>query len=286
MLDNEYLLSMDFCDDLAAVILAPPRDRGCVFVDIFQRIFCANEVMLFVFQGGLAPQVILHITSNALRSSQIQDYRDGLYLTDPFYLALERSATPYALGFHDLLDRDSFEETEFYRRHYAATGLVDEFCYSAFVETDSWLLLSFARSKESGRYSAEEVDHAKRLAPVVNAVLQSSWSGLVKLSPLEPPSRKEEQLYDNLQRARSNFGKSILTDREFEVVQHMLRGYTIDTLAKRLSMAEGTAKVHRRNIYRKLDISSHAELFSLFLAVISSVPLVDDSDPMAQYDQR
>lgn len=285
MLDADFLLSEEWSVDLGSIIVAPLHERGAVFVDVFARVFAASEVMLFNFQGGLSPKVILHRTSNTMRSSQIQEYRDGFYLTDPFYLALERSIEPYALSFRDLIDRDSFEETEFYRRHYAETGLVDEFCYSVRVDPDSWLLLSFARSEESGRYTDEEVLHAKRMAPIVHSVLQSSWQGLAQLSSLDPPSNEEVQLHENLRRARSNFGKSILTEREFEVTQYMLRGYTIDVIAKKLSMAEGTTKVHRRNIYKKLDVGSHAELFSLFLEVISSVPVVGDSDPMAQYDQ-
>ena len=103
MLDAEYFISPAFSIDLAAVIAAPPSQRGAVFLDIFMRVFSASEVMLFSFQGGRAPTVILHRTSNTMRSSQIQDYRDGFYLTDPFYLALERSSAPYALSFRDLI---------------------------------------------------------------------------------------------------------------------------------------------------------------------------------------
>jgi DNA-binding CsgD family transcriptional regulator len=285
-LDADYLLSREWNSDVGSIFAAEGRARVEAFVEIFASLFGASEVMLFNFPRGSPPQVVMHRTEDERRLKQMLEYKGGFYLADPFYLALERTTEPYALNVSDLIDSDAFESTEFYRRHYAETKLVDEFCYTARAEPDSWLLISFARSEALGRYAKGEIFYAKQLEPIVHALLASSWKALADTTPLAPPSREEVQLHADLRRARSNFGRSVLTDREFEVAQHMLRGYTIDVIAKRLGMAEGTTKVHRRNIYRKMDIGSHAELFSLFLEVIGSVPIVGDSDPFASYQQR
>ncbi|MNQ98388.1 transcriptional regulator NarP [compost metagenome] len=45
----------------------------------------------------------------------------------------------------------------------------------------------------------------------------------------------------------------------------MLRGNSSKAIAKRLDISQETVKVHRRNLYSKLGVSSQSELFSLFL---------------------
>lgn len=62
-----------------------------------------------------------------------------------------------------------------------------------------------------------------------------------------------------------DFGSDVLTDREMQVVQLILVGHTSGSISLQLGVSISTVKSHRRNIYGKLEISSQAELFSLFL---------------------
>ena len=64
-------------------------------------------------------------------------------------------------------------------------------------------------------------------------------------------------------------GKSrlpLLTRRELEIVTLILKGHSNLSLAAVLELSMNTVKVHRRQIYSKLNISSQAELFRVFLA--------------------
>ena len=54
-------------------------------------------------------------------------------------------------------------------------------------------------------------------------------------------------------------------ERERQVVELTLRGHSADAIGKRLEISPGTVRIHRRNIYSKLRISSQGELFSLFI---------------------
>ena len=58
----------------------------------------------------------------------------------------------------------------------------------------------------------------------------------------------------------------LLTRRELEIVTLILKGHSNLSLAAVLELSPNTVKVHRRQIYSKLNISSQAELFRLFLA--------------------
>jgi DNA-binding CsgD family transcriptional regulator len=54
-----------------------------------------------------------------------------------------------------------------------------------------------------------------------------------------------------------------LTDKEKEVVELLLKGYTYKGIAERLFISENTMKFHIKNIYQKLNINSKMELIKL-----------------------
>ncbi|KUG40604.1 helix-turn-helix transcriptional regulator [Pseudomonas savastanoi pv. fraxini] len=55
-----------------------------------------------------------------------------------------------------------------------------------------------------------------------------------------------------------------LTGREIEVLKLALSGFSNSEIAGKLSVSPETVKVHRRNLYSKLNIKSQSELFAYF----------------------
>jgi DNA-binding NarL/FixJ family response regulator len=53
--------------------------------------------------------------------------------------------------------------------------------------------------------------------------------------------------------------ESVLTDRQREVMQQLLRGRTIGQIARDLGIAEATAKHHAHAVYAAFDVSSRAD---------------------------
>jgi two-component system, NarL family, nitrate/nitrite response regulator NarL len=51
-----------------------------------------------------------------------------------------------------------------------------------------------------------------------------------------------------------------LTPREIEIVRLVARGLRNKTIAERLSVKEGTVKIHLHNIYEKLHVDGRLEL--------------------------
>jgi DNA-binding CsgD family transcriptional regulator len=80
-----------------------------------------------------------------------------------------------------------------------------------------------------------------------------------------------------------NFASSLLTKREREVLFYMISGYSSALTAQRLHTSEGTIKIHRKSIHRKLDIGSQAELFSLFINCIPFAAPDGATDPLQTY---
>ena len=85
----------------------------------------------------------------------------------------------------------------------------------------------------------------------------------------ELSERHAPAVHDRLETAVEQFGGEILTRREREVVRLLLRGHSVKSTAGVLDLAPGTVKIHRRNIYAKLGISSQSQLFSRFFDFLS-----------------
>lgn len=66
------------------------------------------------------------------------------------------------------------------------------------------------------------------------------------------------------QRAEELIGRSGLSVREREVLDHLRQGRAPKTIAKLLFVSENTVRFHIRNIYQKFDVHSRTELMELF----------------------
>ncbi|MGB5065942.1 MAG: LuxR C-terminal-related transcriptional regulator, partial [Albidovulum sp.] len=51
-------------------------------------------------------------------------------------------------------------------------------------------------------------------------------------------------------------------------VEYSLKGHSAEATSRILGIAPGTVRIHRRNIYSKLGISSQGELFSRFIQTL------------------
>ena len=107
-------------------------------------------------------------------------------------------------------------------------------------------------------------------SPIVVSLAQRHWRDVpgmfdLETAPDEWPA-KRSRIEDTVS---ALFGKRI-TPRETQVVAQVLEGHSSDSIAKNLGISVGTVRIHRRNIYAKLQISSQQELFSIFFKRITS----------------
>jgi DNA-binding NarL/FixJ family response regulator len=75
-----------------------------------------------------------------------------------------------------------------------------------------------------------------------------------------------------LRKARSDIGLHVLTRREMEVAQLLVKGASAKQVAKKLGTTEGTIKNQRKSVYRKLGIVRATQLP---WAMGNGVPVVD-----------
>jgi len=188
----------------------------------------------------------------------VTEYLEGPYLIAPFFLA---SRAPFRPGLWRLseLAPDRFHQGEYYRSYYARTGLAEEIGF--LIEANPQLRLVVSLMRCDRRFTACEVGQLRTVWPVIDAACRKNWQKAA--AQAAPDSTTVE---DRVEAALRRIGEGHLTPREREVVQLTLRGHSAEATAGLLGISPGTVRIHRRNIYARLRISSQGELFSEFLS--------------------
>ena len=214
---------------------------------------------LLAFHRDAPPEVLHHTLEPAGRRHYVDRYVAGPYLLDPLYLLAVRPDKPGVCRFRDE-SPDRFRSSEYYRQYCERTHLKDEMDFLVAVSPDSTLVLVVGR--RTRRFSKAELERLRLVAPLVQAAMHSIWQ---RSSAGRHRQEKGDSLHQRLTRCFENFGEGLLTEREREITQLLLRGHSTKSVARELRIAPGTVMVHKRNLFAKLGITSHFQLFSRFI---------------------
>lgn len=182
-----------------------------------------------------------------------QDYLNGLYLLDPFYIASREHARTGLLRLAEVAP-EHFELTEYYQRYFRLNVVADEIQFNCHLPDGRTLCLSLG-SKQ--RFEPQQIALLSLIQPWVLSLLRQRLPYEVNhVRAPEPP-------------IGDDWGAQ-LTARELDVGRLMLSGYSSKEIARKLEISVETVKVHKKHIYSKLGIKSQSELFSIFLQAQST----------------
>lgn len=221
-------------------------------------------IVVFGYVGARRP---LHLHDDFppdRRRLHVEAYQEGPYLLDPFFLASTDGTRPGLWRLGDLAP-DRFYQGEYFRSYYRQTGLAEEIAYLVAVDPTLTVVVSLMRTER--KFSAADLRALESIRPVIDAACRRHWAGLSERAEAEPHA-----LDESIERAFRTIGGGALTPREREVIAFTLRGHSAEAVGRSLGISPGTVRIHRRNIYSKLRISSQGELFSAFLEAIFARP--------------
>ena len=233
---------------------------------------------VWLYHRNLPPRVLYHQIPPAALASQVDSYLEGPYREDPFYQTSmqQPKSKIYRLSRVTL---GKLKQTHYYQEYYADTGTVDEAIYLARLREGNVINLSMMRLPKHGPFNDEEYEALYLLAEPVSELIRShSEHQDFAVSNLIQPGIDHQ-----IDLAFRTFGESLLSPREKDVLELMLRGYGTDTSAARLDIAVETVRRHRKSIYRKLDVNSQTDLLSLFLNAMSCLGEAAGEDPLTVY---
>lgn len=220
-----------------------------------------NEIWFVTQYSRSHKPVILH--DNWDRSDAKAYYMDGVHAYDPTYHVLGDEVLMTGTSMAHVADRFSLD------RRYAdyldnVAGIRDELIIVLPRLDDRYIAIGLDRSAD--RFSVDEIELARTLSSLLAEMhrlhVERAGGGVPR--PVfggGPPPAESGPLPGLGQFAR----RQGLTRRETEITALCLRGYPNAAIARALSISRGVVKNHKLRLYRKLDITTERELFSLFL---------------------
>ena len=229
-----------------------------------------NYSVIFAYCGSARPIDLFDSFPAAKRRIFVDDYQAGPYLLDPLFIARPEAWGP---GPHRVADLapDRFPQSQYFQSYYVQTGLSEEIAFFARISPEARVVISLMR--DAARLPPFATRERRRLANVaglIAAAAAQNWKDIEARFSGRLRSRKIEETERILASAFHRFGEGKLTSREAEIVELVLKGNSSEAIGKKLGIATGTVRIHRKNIYLKLGIGSQGELFSRFVASISA----------------
>jgi len=269
-------------DALAPVIDALHSETlPAKLVQLLMDLSGANDASLLRYRKGQLPDVEYSLPPPGGRPSTLNTYITGPFLLDPFYRG---AAIDHRFGVFHLRDLApaGFTDSEYYRSWYKHCGFVDE-CGLLIELNDGFLNIALGLHKtgdKSPKFYKSELTLLENLFPVINSLCKTHWNTNNKAK--KPTQSLRESLHDSL----SAFGSSVLTRRERQVTELVLLGNSTRLIAEKLGISTETVKLHRKHAYAKLDVSSQAELFLLFMEALANSPSSAGVDPLIAYHSK
>ncbi|WP_445678788.1 LuxR C-terminal-related transcriptional regulator [Radicibacter daui] len=254
--------------------------------ETFQRMMAAlarfDHVVVFAYRGKERPIDLYKTFDEQENIIYVTLYQAGPYLLDPFY----HTARARREGLFRMkeLAPDRFFSSEYYRSYYDQTGLAEEIGFFVPLQDgdgDITLVLSLMRKRQTGPFPPAEFSLLRQVEPLVTSFVRQFWSGLgprfdAQLAAtsagsggngtaLKGKRRKSAESKPALEPADAVWRELNLTPRETAIVDLVLQGHSSESISLKLDISTGTVKVHRRNVYRKLGISSQMQLLSIYL---------------------
>ena len=239
-------------------------------VSALKSITDIDYLVCFAYHQNEVPVCLCHTFSAVHRVVFVDDYLKGPYLLDPFFKACGRKVDAGLYRLRDIAP-DRFYQSEYYRSYYVQTGLSEEICYTLYLRNGVAVVISLMRSGDSPRFTAREFRLLERVAPIVNSLAQSHWQDVYTRFEDKSPDLEGGGNGAVIEDMVNALIGTHITPREAQVVAQVLEGHSSDSIGSRLGISVGTVRIHRRNIYAKLNISSQQELFSIFFQKIKTV---------------
>lgn len=267
-----------FSEQLASLLpeVGNPRFPGQL-IQMLKQLVQIDDATIVVYPGLGMPLVEYFEVPEGAGNSTLDVYLKGAFLLDPYYLAATQGKQ---FGVFRLLELapEQFKDSDYYQNWYRNCGYFDECGYLIANGEDGFINIALGRLESSEPFSDNDLEILQAVCPTIDALCRQHWAGAdSEASAVDLRARLHEAL--------SAFGSSLLTDRETQVINLVLHGHSTKSLAEKLSISMETVKLHRKHAYAKLEVSSQAELFYLFLDSVMSAGDSDRGDPLISYLQ-
>ena len=250
---------------LAETIKSLKKNDFSVFFNRWLRTLANhdNTTVLAYFRDE-TPQILLTDSeTRAVHQNMSHVYLSGAYLLDPFYELHNSGADTNLYRMSDIAP-DQFSRNQYFLEYYQRTTIIDEIAFIIWPSPQMSVHVCLGRDvKSKRRFTIREISSTKQVLPIVETLVCEHWGNLRF-------SREDhgENVLERMVRLVAETHSINLTKRQAEVALLVLRGHSSASIGLRLDISPQTVKVFRKQLYRKCNISSQAELFALITPLL------------------
>jgi DNA-binding CsgD family transcriptional regulator len=248
-----------------------------LLINMFKQMMPVDDATIVVYPGTDLPIIEYFEVLESSGRSTLDMFVKGAFLLDPYYLAATRDRKFGVFRMREL-SPTGFKDSEYYKTWYRDCGYQDECGYLIPISGEGFINIALGRTESRSPFTKRQLGILEDIRPTVEALCQQHWAG-------SGSSANPVNLRGQMHAALDAFGSSLLTDREVQVINLVLHGHSTKTVAEKLSISMETVKLHRKHAYAKLEISSQAELFYLFLDSLMSANDYEGGDTLIAYLQ-
>lgn len=242
------------------------KDFGFYVDSLVNNLVCFDMSCIYLFNPDRPAEMVHDGYKGTVSRKAIAAYLRGGYLLDPFYVAcINRHSS--GLWRMSELAPDSFYSSGFIVSksiHPCVSSeegkLVEEVGYIINLQENLSAVYSLMRNTGKNPFSIDEFMKIKSFEPIIQASISKHLKYITSNKKRERHSTKEkgeDQFIDVFQ--------DHLTPTQRDVAKLILRGHSVTSIALSMNITEGTAKLHKSNMYKRLSISTQAELFRMFI---------------------
>ena len=233
-----------------------------------------DEFAVFLYRRSEAPHRVFDRNPSAERDRLHGELLQAAYWISPYYNSLIKEHSEPGFYTIDEVAPDAFRESEYYRIYYREKQAADEGMFFVPLEYGVSIGVIAERKLPSPGLSDAEIETLRDMAMLVSALVRQRWR-LVGAS-----GAQQSDLDPHMVTALERFGRDVLSSREREIAELILRGHSSKSGARELGISPETERVHRKRMYSKLKISSQAELFWLFIRSVHYFNPETQTDPL------
>jgi len=224
-----------------------------------------DNYIVFRYEDRCAAELVhTNLGVSPLRIS-MAPYIGGLYLVDPFYIAATNGRRRGLLRMEEIAP-ETFAESEYFKMFYKDVNVIDEVRFVIERNGAELIHIFLERELPNSRYTDAELETFRGIENLVSTLVERHWMWRDMSASVSNDARAP--LTFGLRNVIGNLKRKALTPREIDIVELALKGHSAKSSAQELGISEGTVINHKRHIYGKLEISSQAQLFHLFLQAL------------------
>lgn len=257
----------DLFDEIAALYAVATEDKFLShLIGFIEKWIPVQHVDILEFKKGLQPRSLKAIGGGY--DHDLSEYLNGLYLLDPYYDLYENQDKTGVFNLN-LEDWDSFSSTEDYKRYWRLVVGNNEVAGLYEIADQHCIHVSFMIQTEDQKLVQDAVELMRLLESNFCTLFRTYFYSTNRQSITNEIDRRD--IHAAVSAVLENFGNDVLSDREQEIVRLLLKGHSAKSIATLLDITAGTVSVHRSNIYQKLDVAGQGDLFSKFVASLTSL---------------